>query len=122
MGNITSLNYPNNYEPDSNCQWLLRTEASHTLSFQFLDFDLEDHENCSHDSVAIYDGPEPKDDKLLLKTCGSQTMGPDSNGTARPGFTKPLRSRTNEMLIVMQTDETVEAKGFSAQYEMVSRH
>lgn len=119
QGNITSLNYPNNYPGGIDCQWLLRTEESHTLSFQFTDFDLED-QNCMADYVSIYDGTEMKEDKLLLKTCGSQTFGPDVvNQTARPGFTKPIRSSGNEMLVVMQTDDSIEAKGFAAQFETV---
>lgn len=119
QGNITSLNYPNNYPGSTNCQWLLRTEASHTLSFQFTDFDLED-QNCMADYVSIYDGSEMKEEKLLLKTCGSQTFGPDSvNQTVRLGFNKPVRSTGNEMLVVMETDDTIEAKGFAAQFETV---
>lgn len=119
QGNITSLNYPNNYEANTNCQWLLRTEPSHTISFQFTDFDLED-QNCEADYVLIYDGAERKDDKLLLKTCGSQTFGPDAtNQTNRPGFTKPLKSQSNEMLVVMESDDNIQAKGFAAQFETV---
>ncbi|XP_055295203.1 cubilin homolog [Sitodiplosis mosellana] len=116
QGNITSLNYPNNYPENIHCQWLLRTEVSHTISFQYTDFDLEDR--CTDDHVSIYDGSEMNEDKLLLKTCGSQTFGPDSgNQTARPGFTKPLKSSANEMLIVMETDSSVTAKGFAAKFE-----
>lgn len=118
-GNITSLNYPNNYEPKTSCQWLLRTEPSHTVSFQFTDFDLEGN-NCEADYVLVYDGPERKDDRLLLRTCGSQTFGPDAaNQTSRPGFTKPLKSSSNEMLVVMETDDSIAAKGFAAQFETV---
>lgn len=113
------MNYPNNYPGSTNCQWLLRTEASHTVSFQFTDFDLED-QNCGADYVSIYDGSEMKEEKLLLKTCGSQSFGPDAvNQTARPGFTKPIKSSGNEMLVVMETDDSIEAKGFAAQFETV---
>lgn len=112
------MNYPNNYEANTNCQWLLRTEKSHSISFKFKDFDLEDR-NCTADFVSIYDGPEKKDDKLLLKTCGSQAIGTDSSNQTRLGFTKPLKSNSNEMLIVMETDHDTEAKGFDAEYETV---
>lgn len=80
---------------------------------------MED-QNCMADYVSIYDGSEMKDEKLLLRTCGSQEFGPDTvNQTARPGFTKPVRSTSNEMLIVMETDDSIEAKGFAAQFETV---
>lgn len=119
-GRIHSLNYPTNYEANTNCEWLLRTEASHSLEFKFKDFDLED-QNCTADFVSIYDGPEKRDDKLLLRTCGAQTIGNDSTNQTRPGFTKPLRSKSNEMLVVMETDSDIQAKGFDAEYSTVFR-
>lgn len=109
---MTSQNYPNNYEPSTKCEWLLRTEPTHTLAFQFTDFDLEDSANCSTDSVKIYDGAEIIESRLLMNVCGSQIR----NTT---GFSSPLKSQSNEMLIVMETNDNVQAKGFSAQYEMV---
>lgn len=119
QGNISSPNYPKNYEPNTYCQWLLRTEPSHSILFRFTDFDLED--DCTADSVQVYDGSEKNPDKLLLRSCGSQITTPDAtNQTNRPGFTTPLRSRDNQMLIVMEADHGVQAKGFAAQYETVA--
>lgn len=118
QGNITSPNYPMNYEPNTYCQWLLRTESSHSVLFKFTDFDLED--DCTADSVQIYDGPEKRSDRLLLRTCGSQTIGPGTLNQTRPGFSAPLKSRGNEMLIVMEADHGLQAKGFAAQYSTVS--
>lgn len=118
QGRITSLNYPNNYAPSTSCQWLLQTETSHTIEFKFTDFDLED-QNCTADFVSIYDGSERRNDKLLLKTCGSQTIGPDTTNQTRLAFTKPLRSSGNEMLVIMETDDTIEAKGFDAGFATV---
>lgn len=112
------MNYPLNYPPNTYCQWLLRTESSHSILFKFTDFDLED--DCSADSVQVYDGSEKRADKLLLKSCGSQIIGSDSNNqTKRPGFTEPLKSTGNEMLVIMDADHGVEAKGFAAEYSTV---
>lgn len=72
--------------------------------------------NCTADSVQIYDGAERREDKLLLKSCGTQTTA-TSNFT--DGFTQPLKSSGNEMLIVMEADHGLEAKGFAAQYSTV---
>lgn len=72
--------------------------------------------------VQVYDGPEKRPDKLLLKSCGSQTIWPDStNQTKRPGFTEPLKSTGNEMLVIMEADHGIEAKGFAAEYSTVNR-
>lgn len=109
-----------NYPPNSYCQWLIRTESSHSVLLEFSDFDLED--DCSADSVQVYDGPEKRDDKLLLRSCGSQIIGTNAmNETKRPGFTEPLKSSGNEMLVVMEADHGLEAKGFVAQYTTVCR-
>lgn len=119
-GKITSPNYPNNYPANTYCQWLLRTEPSHSIQFQFLDFDLED--DCSSDSVQIYDGSIKTADKRLLKSCGSRSTGLISpNQTAVRGFNIPLRTESNEMLIIMEADHGVQAKGFSAEYKTVSQ-
>lgn len=107
-----------NYASNTYCQWLLRTEPSHAVLLKFTDFDLED--DCSADSVQVYDGPEKRADKLLLKSCGSQIIGSDAtNQTKRPGFTEPLKSSSNEMLVIMEADHGVEAKGFAAEYTTV---
>lgn len=120
QGNITSPNYPRNYDPNTYCQWLLRTEPSHSILFKFMDFDLED--DCTSDSVQIYDGSKKRSDKLLLQSCGSQIISQDANNrtTERPGFTIPLISTGNEMLIVMEADHGIQAKGFSAQFTTVT--
>lgn len=96
----------------------MRTEPSHSISFKFSDFELEN--DCSADSVQIYDGSEINEDKLLLKSCGIHATAPSStNDTAQLGFTKPLKSTGNVMLIIMEADYAVQAKGFSAQYSTV---
>lgn len=107
-----------NYPPNTYCQWLLQTESSHSVLLKFTDFDLED--DCATDTVQVYDGPEKRADKLLLKSCGSQIIGPDAtNQTKRPGFTEPLKSTGNEMLVIMEADHGIEAKGFAAEYTTV---
>lgn len=96
----------------------MRTEPSHSISFKFSDFELES--DCSADSVQIYDGSEMNEDKLLLKSCGIHATAPSSrNETAQPGFTAPLKSTGNVMLIIMEADYAVQGKGFSAKYSTV---
>jgi hypothetical protein len=31
-------------------------DANHVVQFTFVDFDVEPHDNCSYDYVALYDG------------------------------------------------------------------
>lgn len=121
-GNITSPNYPNNYDPHTHCQWLLRTEPSHSILFKFSDFELEP--DCSTDTVRIYDGSEISEEKLLFKECGTHATAPSrsTNETAHPGLTEPLKSTGNAMLVVMESDYALQAKGFAAQYSTVRLH
>lgn len=112
QGNITSMHFPNNYESHLHCEWLIRTEPSHSISFLFNDFDLQSSENCSADVVKVYEGSKKRDDNLLLRVCGNGNL----NGT---GFGKPLISETSELLVVMESDDSFESKGFSATYEPV---
>lgn len=108
QGNLTSMNYPNNYEKSTTCEWLLRTEPSHSMSFKFTDFDLESSTNCTADAVRIYDGSKIDANKLMFEACGSQMPN------------ETLRSMSNEMLVVMESNDNFEAKGFSARYGVVN--
>lgn len=108
-GQISSPNYPKNYEADTTCEWLLLTEPAHSMTLKFMDFDIERSENCIHDSVKIYSGRAQHEDKLIQTLCGNEI-----------NTTSLIKSSTNEMLVVMQTDSSFEAKGFLAKYEPVS--
>lgn len=114
QGNINSQNYPKNYEANSKCEWLLQTEDSHSIIFQFTDFDIEASDNCTKDVVRIYDGAVQNNNTLLFRSCGNMV------GANRTGFAnRPLKSTSNSMLVVFESNDNFEAKGFSAQYSMV---
>lgn len=114
QGNINSQNYPKNYESNSKCEWLLQTEDSHSIIFQFTDFDIEASDNCTHDVVRIYDGAVQNNNTLLFQSCGNMA-GSNSTGFGN----RPLKSTSNSMLVVLESNGGFEAKGFSAQYSMV---
>lgn len=84
-----------------------RTEPSHSLDLKFTDFDLELTDRCIDDYVQVYDGHEKRADKMLLgRTCGTRMPN------------EMLRSDSNELLVVMQSDFHIEAKGFMAEFEV----
>lgn len=102
-GVISTPKYPTqNYENKKNCEWNIKTDESHSLTFQFTDFDLESSENCSKDFVEIYD---PLFDKQLWKGCGNQMP----NRTV-------FKSERNQLNIRLTTDETTTAKGFRGNF------
>ncbi|TGZ53188.1 Cubilin [Temnothorax longispinosus] len=101
-GIIHSANYPQNYPHVQNCEWLLEVDSNHLVNLTFLDFDVENSWNCSDDFVEIFDGPT-KNNSLLGIHCSNQLP--------------PIYlSSSNQMLVVMQSDSIISAKGFKAQY------
>lgn len=101
-GAIMSPNYPKNYGKDLFCEWIIRTNVSHSLIFQLTDFDMEESENCTKDSLAIYDTIL---NQLLWEGCGSSL--PDQT---------VFKSERNELMIRMKSDKDTEAKGFKGAF------
>ncbi|XP_058123035.1 cubilin homolog [Anopheles ziemanni] len=104
-GYISSPNYPSNYPSNASCSWIVRTDPSHTLQFALKDWAIHKSDNCSGDSLKVYDGNVRAIDKLLLTVCGSE-----SNITT-------VSTTGNELLVTFQSDEMYEAKGFQASYQ-----
>lgn len=102
-GIISTPNYPTkNYDDKMNCEWNIKTDPSHSLSFQFMDFDLEESPNCTKDRVEIFD---PIFDSLLWKGCGNQM----------PNQTL-FKSNRNELIVRLISDDSITAKGFSGNF------
>lgn len=52
---LYSPHWPENYPPNQECTWLLRSPDS-TVEFNLLSMDLEDYPMCYFDSLVIRDG------------------------------------------------------------------
>lgn len=102
-GVIQTPKYPTqNYENKKMCEWNIKTDASHFITFTFGEFDLESSENCTKDFVEIYD---PIFNKQLWKGCGSNL----------PNQTK-FKSERNELVVRLVTDDSITAKGFTGNF------
>lgn len=102
-GTISSKGYPSqNYENNHTCEWNIKTDPSHSIKFQLLDFDLESSENCSKDYLEIYD---PVFKNILWKGCGNPIL----NQTV-------FNSKRNELNIILHSDDSINAKGFRANF------
>jgi cubilin len=98
-GIIKTPSYPTkNYDNNRTCEWLIRTDDTHSIEFQLTDFDLEETLNCTKDYLEIVD---PIFNTTLWRGCGSEV----------PSETV-FRSKRNEMIIRLTTDDTITAKGF----------
>lgn len=103
-GIIKTSQYPTkNYEHNKTCEWNIKTDTSHTLTFQLTDFDVEESNNCSKDHVEIFD---PIFNKTLWKGCGHLPNDP------------VFRSKRNELTVRLVTDDTISAKGFIGNYSL----
>ena len=103
-GVIMSPNYPNNYNQNDDCGWLLEVDNNHVVQFQFVDFDVEPHSNCSYDYVALYDG-NSIDAPLLLLHCGRELPSPAI-----------ISSTGKQMYVRMKADGSIASKGFKANF------
>ncbi|CAL8311895.1 unnamed protein product [Merluccius merluccius] len=101
-GMIASPNYPDNYPGSSRCAWLLQAPAGHTITLTFTYFNLEAHNQCSWDSVTIFNGGSP----------GSPVIG-QYCGTSSPGT---VQSGSNKLAVVFLADHSVSRGGFVASW------
>lgn len=103
-GSIHSPNYPNAYDSNDDCSWIIQVDPNHRVQFNFIDFDVEPHSNCSYDYVALYDG-ESEESPLIIQHCGQSVPSPNI-------FT----STSNSLYVRMKADGSVTSKGFQANY------
>ncbi|XP_030624670.1 LOW QUALITY PROTEIN: cubilin [Chanos chanos] len=99
-GAISSPGYPNNYPGPSRCAWLLEAPEGHTITLTFTYFHVEEHSQCSWDSVTIFNGGSP----------GAPIIG-QYCGTNSPGTVK---SGSNKLAVVFLADHSVSRGGFTA--------
>ncbi|XP_050485193.1 bone morphogenetic protein 1-like [Bombus huntii] len=100
MGTITSPNYPDYYPGLKDCVWHFVTKPGHRIKLVFKVFEMESHQECNYDHIAIYDGDSP-DSHVLGKFCG----------TKEP---HPILATGNQMYMVFKSDASVQRKGFLA--------
>ncbi|KJH40084.1 CUB domain protein [Dictyocaulus viviparus] len=109
-GTISSPNYPDKYLPHMHCVYQIQVAWSKQVRLTFDNFDIEvvQNDECSYDSVAVYESyvNSKEHGKLLGRFCG--TMLPPT-----------LLSSTYKMAVVFSTDRSVAGNGFSARFEAV---
>ncbi|CAH0562353.1 unnamed protein product [Brassicogethes aeneus] len=98
QGSISSPNYPNNYDKNETCGWLIEVDDQHTIQLEFDDLDLT--ASCSENYVKIYDGPY-ESYPLLYNACGK----------IKPN--KTIVSTYNQVYVEFSSHSTLfTAKGF----------
>uniref|UniRef100_A0A3Q1IYA9 Uncharacterized protein n=1 Tax=Anabas testudineus TaxID=64144 RepID=A0A3Q1IYA9_ANATE len=98
-GVVESLNFPNNYPPNSQCSWTIQASSGNTISYTFTAFLLESmFSSCSFDYVKLYNGPNEQA-PLIGTFCGNTP--PPANSTTSSSLT-----------LVFRTDSSVSMSGF----------
>lgn len=52
-GEIHSPNYPQSYNNNTDCSWVIQVDYSHRVLLNFTDFDIQNHPSCNYDNVAV---------------------------------------------------------------------
>lgn len=106
MGRLT---YPlsGQYDHNSQCAWIIRTNESMVLNVTFKNFDLEDSTECRFDWLQINDGLSSAD-QLIGRFCGSN---------------KPLGgnfiSTTNNLYLWFRSDNSTVKMGFDLMWTSI---
>ncbi|GFN89691.1 cubilin, partial [Plakobranchus ocellatus] len=106
-GVITSPNYPNNYNDNDDCAWLIRAPEGMVIKVNVTDFEFERHSNCHYDFMMIQNGGD-YDAPKIGSYCHNDTV-------------PPITSQSNELRIVMSTDSSITSRGFRLEYSFSER-
>ncbi|KAG6445800.1 hypothetical protein O3G_MSEX004120 [Manduca sexta] len=101
-GHLESPNYPDDYQPNKLCIWRLSVPQDYQVALRFHSFEVENHDTCSYDKVKVRDG-DSMDSPLIGMFCGHK-IPPD------------IRSTSNTLLVIFESDSTVQKAGFSATF------
>ncbi|KAM4688769.1 uncharacterized protein O3C94_006904 isoform 2-T2 [Discoglossus pictus] len=104
-GQFQSPGFPQSYESDMNCTWILEAPLGYYIILDFKSLVLEEHRNCQYDYVLTYEGKE-SDGKELGRFCGSQ-------------HPPQLRTSSNMVTVVMRSDSSVELDGILVEFHTV---
>ncbi|XP_072171274.1 protein SpAN-like [Diadema setosum] len=99
-GEITSPNYPSNYDNHEDCTWLIEGAPGATVTLTFVDMDIESHSTCNYDAVEVRTGDVSSPG---LKFCGTTLPGEQV-------------STGNQLLVAFTSDYSVTRRGFKATY------
>ncbi|XP_070536661.1 cubilin-like [Ptychodera flava] len=102
-GSIQSSNYPENYDAQANCTWIIESpNLADKVSLIFTHFDVEAHDACLHDYVIVRDGNDPEAPEVG-RYCGEFIPA-------------TVTSTGNALYVTFTSDATRQRSGFFARY------
>lgn len=103
-GSISSPNFPERYENNVECDWIIRVHPLERIEIEFTVFDLETHNRCRFDYLEIREG-DNSEGQLIRRLCGQDIPG-------------SIISKGNKLWIKFRADSSFTGQGFRAQYVM----
>ncbi|XP_036871674.2 tolloid-like protein 2 [Manis javanica] len=92
----------NNYPSQARCDWVIMAEDGYGVELIFQTFEVEEEADCGYDYMEAYDGYDSTAPRLG-RFCGS-------------GPLEEIYSAGDSLMIQFHTDDTINKKGFHAQY------
>lgn len=106
-GIITSPHFPNNYENNQLCEWLITQRRTSLINLSFQNLDLPSNSNCSAtDFVEVRD--QSSTGELLGRYCGSLSGGNDIS----------LAPTTDRVYVKFKSDSSETKTGFKLVYSV----
>ncbi|XP_052271847.1 deleted in malignant brain tumors 1 protein-like [Dreissena polymorpha] len=102
IGVITSPNFPNDYNNNTRCTWIIKAPEGSQINLNFTDFVMESHEQCRLDHLELFNGPNAFS-LWIGKYCGTEPP---------VGF----KSQSNSVCIFFFTDSVSSSRGFNLTY------
>ncbi|CAL8321576.1 unnamed protein product [Lota lota] len=101
-GQIQSPNYPDDYQSNKDCVWIITVAQEFHVGLSFQSFEIENHDSCSYDYLDVRDGGSASS-PMLGHFCGRD---------------KPadIQSSSNQLWITFVSDGSVNKAGFSASF------
>ncbi|KAI0238732.1 Chymotrypsin-like elastase family member 2A [Lamellibrachia satsuma] len=90
------------YKNNMRCTWKITVEAGKRVHLHFTMFEVEGNDDCSYDSVKVYNG-DSRSAPLLNTFCGSDSPG-------------DITSDGNTLVVSFLSDNTILSDGFSIQH------
>ena len=108
---ITSPNFPNDYNKEENCSWIINSPANTTIKLSFLVFDLEEDEFCAYDYFEIINGITSDTNSTVEKLCGLIDRCEE----------RFIYSRDGGIALNFLSDINIVHKGFHIKFEIIGQ-
>ncbi|XP_033743860.1 uncharacterized protein LOC117329816 [Pecten maximus] len=103
---LASVNFPNMYKPNQDCEWRVSSSSSNKkIEIKMIDMDIEYDDTCELDYLEIYDGYDD-DSPSFGRFCGTETFSIIGSGI--------------HLYFHFHTDSNINGQGFKFEFKTVS--